>query len=201
MLSDMGQLTVDVREWHGQAPDWRPLQERTIGTTPRAVAIDGRISRFDRGTFALMIRSWTVQSENGPFLYLEALPWYQPPRPTDLRRLLGDSASRSGQALGSMAMDLMMDSDFGYVLLADAPTVDTAPGANSIAPGATRRKPAVGPSEDEGTGHAATMTIGEFLMTTERKPPMRVVFVFQPRIGVRQDSLGVAAVQEGGDRG
>jgi hypothetical protein len=203
MLSDVGQLTVDVREWHGQAPDWRPLQERTIGTTPRALAIDGRIGRFDRGTFALMIRSWTVQSENGPFLYMEALPWYQPPRTTDLRRLMGDPAAQSGQALGSMAMDLMMDSDFGYVLLAAAPTVDAVTGTSATSPSATRRKPAVGPSEDEGASHAATMTIGEFLMTTDRTPGavMRVVFVFQPRIGSTLDSMGIAAIQEGGDRG
>jgi hypothetical protein len=47
------------------------------------------------------------------------------------------------------------------------------------------------------------MTIGEFLMTTDRTPGavMRVVFVFQPRIGSTLDSMGIAAIQEGGDRG
>jgi hypothetical protein len=89
------------------------------------------------------------------------------------------------------------------VLLAAAPTVDAVTGTSATSPSATRRKPAVGPSEDEGASHAATMTIGEFLMTTDRTPGavMRVVFVFQPRIGSTLDSMGIAAIQEGGDRG
>lgn len=201
IVTDLGQMTVDVREWHGQAPDWRPLQERTIGPKPRAVAIDGRIRSYDRGAFALMIRSWTVQTENGPFMYMEALPWYHGPRSTDLRRLLGDSPASSGQALGSMAMDLMLDADFGYVLLAASPAQEAVAQAGDSSATVNRKKPMIGPSGDDEAENALTMTIGEFLMTTERKPPMRVVFVFTPRIAAELDPTGVAANQKGGNRG
>src|SRR5688572_26274372 len=95
LLSDLGGASIDRTEWHGQVHVWPPLAQRPVAQGPSAprhgrrdaasppanrygsgaaVAVDGRIDRYDRGEFRLLARSWTVHMEDGPFLHLELLP-------------------------------------------------------------------------------------------------------------------------------
>ncbi len=124
LVAELGGATVDRNEWHGQVYDWRPLMEQPIDPRGIAVAIDGRVRRFDRGEFRVLIRSWTVQMEDGPYLHLEVLPQHRVARANDLRRLLGEKPADAGEAFATLALDLQLQAGFAYVLVSESPEID-----------------------------------------------------------------------------
>jgi hypothetical protein len=199
VLAEIGGATVDVSEWHGQALDWRPLLERSVGRSPRALAIDGRVRRFDRGNFSLMIRSWTVQMETGPFVHLEAVPRHQWCHGTNLRKLLSENEEPSGETFATMALDLLLESTWAYVLFGaspQAPWPNRADSTQDGVRGATwsgQPRKLVGPSVDDEPDIGSVQTIGEFQLTTDRRPAMRTVFIFMPRIAPAETVAGDAA--------
>jgi hypothetical protein len=192
LLEDIGGATVNATEWHGQVHQWRSLADRPVGMgrqansdasgIGRAVAVDGKIGRYDRGTFRLLMRSWSVQMEDGPRIHLELLPQHQRPRANDLRRLIGESDNPI-TGFGGPALDLQLELGYAYVLLCDSPQApwpaDTA--TNAPAPSATRAR--FGPLETVGPGAAIPMTLGELLLSNHGKPPTRELLVFVPKIG------------------
>lgn len=191
---DLGGAPVNVNEWHGQVPEWRSLQDRPLDGRGKAVAIDGHVERYDRGEFRLMIRSWSVQLEDGPCVHLEALPLHQQPQASGLRRLLGEE-SPIGKGFGSMALDVQLQAGWAYVLLSEMPQVDwpglDAPdqpprGSPSNAAKAMVRAPKYGPGDVSGPDAPAPLTMGELLLPLDRDPPTRSLLVFIARISPEQ---------------
>lgn len=193
LLNDLGGATINANEWHGQVPEWRSLADEPVRPGGRAVAIDGRVLRYEYGVFRLMIRSWTVQMENGPIVHLEVLPQHHNPQTNDLRRLLKEG-TEPVEGYGSMALDLQLQSGYAYVLLGESPQMDW-PGveaamaaAHNSGGASASAKPAartgkVGPSESIGPQVAAPLTMGELLLCgADRTPRTRDVLVFVPKI-------------------
>ncbi len=74
LLEELGGSSIKLDGWHGQAYDWRPLAAKSVGPGGRAVAVDGRVRHFSGGRMRLMMRGWTTQMEDGPFVYLQLRP-------------------------------------------------------------------------------------------------------------------------------
>lgn len=176
LLHDLGGSNVDRSEWHGQIPEWRTLIERPLDQQGQAVAIDGRVRRFDRGTMRLMIRSWTVQMETGPAVHLEVLPSHHLPDGRSLQRLLG-AAGSTGEGFDSMTIDLQLEAGWGYVVIGQAPDTGSArlaPGRNATA--------SRGPQDAAGPDAAAPLTMGEFLLGQRPDAARRTILVFVARV-------------------
>jgi hypothetical protein len=207
LVSELGGATIDRNEWHGQVYDWRALMEQPIDPRGLAVAIDGRVRRFDRGSFRLLVRSWTTQMEDGPHMHLEVLPQHSLPRANDLRRLMGEKPADAGEAFATLALDLQLQAGYAYVLVSESPEVDwpelDRPAlVNEVLVGAAGDEPApdapdeslpavrprdggwshVGPPESVGPEAGAPLTLGEMLLPLSVSPPMRRVLAFVPKI-------------------
>ncbi len=186
-ITDLGGASYDAHEWNGQVTEWRSLVDRPIDDAGVAVAIDGIVSRYAGGDFRLMMRSWTVQMEDGTVVHLEMLPRRRGPQTTDLRRLLG-SETRSEQGFSSMAIDLQLQPGFAYVLLCESPQNDWPglDGSAPTAPASTAAKPAkpprTGPFDMIGPEAAAPPTLGELLLAVHRDPPAKGLLVLIPKI-------------------
>lgn len=124
IAEELGGATLDRTEWHGQVFEWISLREQPIDSRGTAVAIDGRVRRFDRGDFRLLMRAWTVAMEEGPCLHMELLPQHRLPQPQNLRRLLGEKPEDAGEAFASVALDLQLQAGFAYVLISESPNID-----------------------------------------------------------------------------
>jgi len=184
VLADLGGANVDRNEWHGQIPEWRPLIERPVDRQGQAVAIDGRVRRFDRGQMRLMIRSWTVQMEDGPAMHLEVLPRHQQPQPQNLKSLLGETGP-TGEGFGNMAIDLRLEDGWAYVLVGESPNQrwpDQQSGVTAIKPAAPARASKTGPMDVAGPETDVPMTMGEFLLGARSAEARRTVVVFVPRV-------------------
>ncbi|HRQ75289.1 MAG TPA: hypothetical protein PK098_05155 [Phycisphaerales bacterium] len=173
-------LALDRTGWHGQVVRWQELHAAPVGPAPRAVAIDGRVRRFDRGTFQLMSRSWLVRMETGPFLQLELLPQFRSPEDS-YRKVLGQPSS-SVIAWPSMAVDVLMEHGHAYILLSESPVFDWSDAtATSTDTEPAETRPAgttVGPEAIAGT----PTTIGELMLSSEGPRRARGMLVFVPRI-------------------
>jgi hypothetical protein len=207
LVAELGGATIDRNEWHGQVYDWRALMEQPIDPRGLAVAIDGRVRRFDRGAFRLLIRSWTAQMEDGPRMHLEVLPQHSLPRANDLRRLMGEKPADAGEAFATLALDLQLQAGYAYVLVSESPEADwpeldrpavvnealagvvgdePAPGAPDGSLPAVRPRDGgwsrMGPPEAIGPEAGAPLTLGEMLLPLSVSPPMRRVLAFVPKI-------------------
>lgn len=173
-------LALDRTGWHGQVLRWQELHAAPVGPAPRAVAIDGRVRRFDRGTFQLMSRSWLVRMETGPFLQLELLPQFRSPEDS-YRKVLGQPSS-SVTAWPSMAVDVLMEHGHAYILLSESPVLDwteaAATGADAEPAEQRQTATSVGPEAIAGT----PTTIGELMLSREGPRRARGLLVFVPRI-------------------
>ena len=184
VLTDLGGANVDRNEWHGQIPEWRSLIERNVDRQGQAVAIDGRVRRFERGQMRLMIRSWTVQMEDGPATHLEVLPRHHQPQPKDLRTLLGEGGP-TGEGFGNMAIDLRLEAGWAYVLVGESPNQrwpDERSGNTPSPTVATARPPKTGPLDVAGPETDAPLTMGEFMLGVHSPAARRTVIVFVPRV-------------------
>ncbi len=203
IVGELGGATMDRNEWHGQVLDWRSLREQQIDGRGMAVAIDGRVRRFDRGEFRLLVRSWTVMMEEGPNLHVEILPQHRLPQVNNMRRLLGEKPEDAGEAFASIALDLQLQSGFAYVLVSESPTIDwpqldtlapavargmattsdvIEPSAPAAAPPTTATRPRIGPDDSVGPEAGAPRTLGEVLLPVNNNPPAREILVFVPKI-------------------
>ncbi|MEE8154069.1 MAG: hypothetical protein V3T53_03800 [Phycisphaerales bacterium] len=185
LLASLGGASVDATAWHGQVYRWRELAQYPIGSAGMAVAVDGRVRRFARGTFRLMFRSWTVPMEDGPRLQLQLLGQFDRPQREPFRRFVTDRRV-TGEIFHSFAFDIQLEIGFGYALLYESPDIDWAFGpagqldatAEPVAAqmiGQLSETPQVGPEAD------APPTFGELLLRTDARPPKRRVLVFVPK--------------------
>jgi hypothetical protein len=124
LMATLGGATLDRTEWHGQVYDWRSLRDQPIESRGTAIAIDGRVRRFQRGEFRLLIRGWTLMMEDGPYFHLEMQPQYRLPRQNDLQRALGRVVDEPTESFASVALDMRMQSGCAYVLVSEPPTTD-----------------------------------------------------------------------------
>ena len=162
----LGVATLNLTAWHGQVYEWRELLRRRVGPGPTALAIDGRVRRYEPGAIRLMARAWTVPMETGPYLGLELLPVYETPRAASLDRLLG-TRGLSGEALHSLALELAL-----------------APGHAWILTGSIRDAERSDADEAPEAGPAATMpaTVGELLFSGPTDQPTTGLLIFVPQI-------------------
>ena len=188
LLMDSGGASINTNEWHGQAPEWRPLVERPVELAGRAVAIDGRVRRYERGAFRLMMRSWTVPMEDGPRVHLELVPQHARPSANNIRRLLGER-DEPIEGFGSGALDLQLEPGYAYVLVGESPQAEWArqaeanpKSASPSLPPRLAHKPRMGPIDPAGPESAAPYTLGELLLPVDRNLSTRGVLIFVPRI-------------------
>lgn len=201
MVAELGDVVYDGNEWHGQVLEWRMLQQRPVSPEGQAVAIDGRLRRFDRGQFRIMIRSWTVQMEDGPYLQLEVQPQHHRPRPPDFRELLGQGLSLDAEPFPELALDLRLESGYAYLLVGeppqnDWPGIDIAgqgsdaasaarPPARSLSSSSSSSSSRVGPFDGVGPDVATPRTLGELLMAVSRAEgpaTARRIVAFVPKV-------------------
>lgn len=183
LLVDLGGSNIDRNEWHGQIPEWRSLLARPVDREGQAVAIDGRVRRFDRGEMRLMIRAWTVQMEDGPSMHLEVLPRHHAATTATLLSLLGNDEPQ-GEGFASMAIDLQLEAGWAYVLQGESPLTlgSTRVDGTGARPAASPRRSQTGPIDMAGPEAAAPPTMGEFLLGTSTAAPSRPLMVFVPRV-------------------
>lgn len=186
LLADLGGASLDLNEWHGQAVEWRSLQQRPIGSAPRAIAIDGNVLRFEGGRMAFNLRAWTVQMEDGPCVHMEMLPRFEYERLSESRGLLSNQPDAKFEAYPSMALDVQLRPGFAYVLFGEPPQAqwpENTPSEEMPAPSAPPPpKRNVGPMDVTADEGAAPVTLGEFMLMGDRQPPMRGLMVFIPRV-------------------
>ncbi len=183
---DLGLTSMDVTAWHGQIYQWRQLQQHRIGPAGAAVAVNGYVRRFGPGRLRLMARSWSVPMEDGVYLNLELMPWYDPPRSPTLNRLLG--RRESGAILASMALEVQLRPGYAYVLTYESPEVSwpepgRPPQATDEDPAAARgERGADSPApQPPGPWTDTPATVGELLFRGTL-PRARGMLVFVPRI-------------------
>ena len=199
LLASLGGASVDATTWHGQIYQWRELVQYPIGPAGMAVAVDGRVRRFERGTFRLMFRSWTVPMEDGPRLQLQLLGQFDRPQPDPFRRFVTDRRV-TGEVFHSFAFQIQLEVGFGYALLFESPSVDWSFGpADQLEaraePVAAESNGQVGDQEQVGPKADAPPTFGELLLRTDARPPTRRVLVFVPKFppaAFPPDTVGAA---------
>lgn len=197
LLADLGGTMIHATAWHGQVLRWREMIHRAVPPTGRAIAIDGRTQRYEGGSFRLMVRAWTMQMEDGPFLHLEAIPQYRPPAPDGLGRRLGGPQPPPGEWLDSLALELRLEEGFAYVLTGESPHVPW-PKRDDEEPGGAGREPPDhdpndpppvrggrrlrGPSERFGPEGVPPTTVGELLFGGEGGRTGRGILVLVPKV-------------------
>jgi hypothetical protein len=181
MAAALGDLSFNQRIWHGQVLDWTPLVERSVDAGGEAIAVGGRVGRFEDGRFSLQVRAWTMQDVAGPVVYLELLPQFVSRREGGLRRLLQPDVM-PGLALFDGVVDIQLEDGWAYVLTCAAPgdpwldlSPDTGADAESPPPPAAPRGPGVGPDIE------LPPTVGQALLTA-RDQDARGLIVLVPRI-------------------
>ena len=185
LLASLGGASVDATTWHGQVYQWRELVQHPIGPAGMAVAVDGRVRRFERGVFRLMFRSWTVPMEDGPRLQLELLGQFDRPQQEPFRQLVADRRV-TGEVFHSFAFQMQLELGFGYALLFESPDIDwgfgpvdqqdaTADPVTAAMNGPVNDPEPLGPKAD------APPTFGELLLRTTTRPRTRRVLVFVPK--------------------
>lgn len=185
LLADLGGATYDAHEWHGQVHEWRSILDRSVAAGGHAVAVDGMVRRYDRGDFRLMLRTWTLQMEHGPYVHLELLPRHAVNDRRDLRRLLGEDSERH-LGFGSMAIDVLLDAGYAYLLIGAQPQT-TWEGIDAPLMGegdepASAHTSGRGVEMDLGPDVATPLTLGEFLLAPETSATTRPVLIFVPKV-------------------
>lgn len=159
LQSELGGTIRNVRSWHGQAIDWRPIAERGNDQRARGVAINGRPRRFEGGAFSLAIRGWYLPMEDGPRFHVELQPEYAPPDRRPAASILPrelDPPERFPEA----HVEFVLEPGYVYVLTTDASTLE----------GGTGPAPPV----------AAAMTLGELLLVEDVEPRSRDLVILEP---------------------
>lgn len=209
LLADLGGATLSVDTWHGQACDWRAVADWPIETTGRALAVDGRVRRFEGGRLQLMIRSWTIQMEDGPSVRLQLEGRYDRSQPTRLDQVMGRPAVE-GRRLPSISLDLLLEAGYAYVLTGEPPGSewgrsedDAGPGQEDVESREAGQEEDDSLAERESIGPEALppLTVGELLFRREGLPAARQLLVFVPRIPDRlfPPEGGAGSAGEGGE--
>lgn len=178
-LEALGEASLDLTAWHGQVYAWRELHHRPLRAGGHALAVNGRVRRYEGGSLYLMLRCWQMQMEDAPFLNLELMPHY-----------VAGGSGRSGRRGGSreplttLAMRLKLDRGYAYILVAEDPQTEWAgiePQDASSARGEADAEPD-SPRPAAGPAAMAPPTVGELLFMSTSPRPSRGLMVFIPRL-------------------
>lgn len=185
--TELGPLTMNMKEWHGQVDDWRSLHERRIDSLGCVVAVNGRVRSYRDGRFQLLVRSWVVPMEDGPFLHLDLVPCFLKGGERRVS-LLPREKTRRGEFYDRISITLRIPPDRAFVLAYESPNVkwpgdESGSGSSRAGNDARRRSgPGVGPIDSRGPDTLAPTTLGALLLYGETDPPSRCLLVFVPRI-------------------
>lgn len=184
----VGGATRVEQWWFGQVLRWRTLWSRALGQTSRGIAIDGRVRRFRGGDISLLVRAWTMKTEDGPQLQFEMVP-YHSARQGGYRRFTNQrernplgSPLVAGEAFESMAVNLRLDPGYAYVLTCDAEV--TARRGRDL-PDRTSSgevRGSVGPRGDFGPLAVGPATLADALLRGEEPAANRLLVVLIPRV-------------------
>lgn len=184
----IGPFTLAHSEWHGQIENWRTLHHHQIKPEGRNVVINGRVRRFRTGQLQLLIRCWTVQMEDGPFVQLELVPFLAT-GPLHRPLLIHGRKSRTGKRIDELALTLPLESGLAYVLTYESPQVswpgDEARESHGVRDQPPPKRRMLGPHEavdSKGPATSIATTLGELLLKINTSPPSHDMLVFVPRI-------------------
>lgn len=198
MEEALGGAAMSLQAWHGQALDWREIDERDLGGRRRAVFIDGRPQRFDQGKLQLVMRGWTLPMEDGPRFYLELVPQHVMPVRAPAR-VIGRQASMRATPMPTIALSALLEDGYAYVLIGESPQAvwEEVPSGEPQDPATTEqgRNSTAGPPDVTGPVASAPLTVGQLLLTHSGDRPMRELYVFVPRIPAEQFPRGVSQVK------
>lgn len=191
LLSELGVAPSEVRAWHGQVTQWRPVQAFVIGDGGAIVAVGDGVRRFEPGRVELMARSWTVPMEDGLSMNLQLLPVFVLPRTHNYTRLLGDR-TLPGETFVAMEVEIRLHSGYAYIMTGESPRTSW--------PGETAGDgwvPDSGGFSAVGPEAPRPSTIGELLFEGGDEPPLRQMVVFVPKIP--EPGFGAQGSGPGGD--
>ncbi|HWB19993.1 MAG TPA: hypothetical protein VG711_06820 [Phycisphaerales bacterium] len=188
MLADLGGPTFDVDEWRGQVLDWSPIFERRV---PRGqvLALDGRVNRIASGQIRIMVRSWTLMREDGPFVNVQLRPEVlRIQASNDLRAALEQRPQMEAEVMTTLSTEFVLESGSVYVLVPERPGVvwnrnDAAAQQESIQ--LSPRMPVgsrVGPQVEIGPDAATPLTLGELILMTDDREGQRGLILLVPHI-------------------
>lgn len=195
----IGPASHDRQESFGQVFDWRELFTRPLNGATRGVAIDGRVRSLPGGAVSLLVRAWTMKTEEGPRVAFELVPYYlqsgSDPRqvlnPDPRSNLLGERPE-PGEVFRSLVVRTQLESGWAYVLTCEAPQIDwrnvrprqPQPASNQDASNASGDggvRGTIGPG-DFGPASAGPATLGELLMRGEEGSGVRLILILIPHI-------------------
>lgn len=197
MLAAFGPAVSDLRSWQGQAPRWREVVRRGA-RTPIAAFVDGRVRVFEDGALRLMMRSWSLPTEEGVLMQLEFTSEFEP-APRGVLRDLVREGEPTATRLPPGTVELQCVDGDAWLLTSTG--VDDVLATERLASrgssrggggtddarggGGARSAPAggMGPPVDDMMGPAAAppQTVGEILLRTEM-PATRTILIFVPRL-------------------
>lgn len=184
----IGPFTQDHSEWHGQIESWRTLHHLQIKPEGQNVVINGRVRRFRTGELQLLIRCWTVQMEDGPFLQLEMVPFLDT-GPLQRAQLIPGNKLLIGKRIDELALTLPLYPGLAYVLTYESPQIswpgDEAEESSGIRNQPFSKRRMLGPHEaveSPGLATSIATTLGELLLKINTSPPSHDMLVFIPRI-------------------
>ena len=179
LLAGLGAASLDVKAWYGQVLEWRTLQHYATGPSGAGIAVDGRVRRFAPGEVRLLVRSWTVQTEEGLYQNLELRPEFR--RPVAPARRSWPAARRSyAEVFTSIDLELQLEPGLAYALTGESVDVEwpsfDADGDPPATTDASPPPPRVGPAV------STPVTVGELLFCGRGRPRSRGVLVFVPQL-------------------
>lgn len=184
----IGPLVQDRSEWHGQIQNWRKLHHLDIEPEGRNVVINGRVRRFKTGELQLLIRSWIVQMEDGPFLQLEMVPFLDS-GPLKRAQLIPGNKLLIGKRIDELALNLPLHPGLAYVMTYESPQISWPGDEERESPGirdpSSPKRRMLGPHEaveSQGPATSIATTLGELLLKINTQPPSHDMLVFIPRI-------------------
>jgi hypothetical protein len=183
----VGPLSMNRNEWHGQIVEWRELHERRMNDQGRVVAINGRVRAYRNGRFQLLVRSWVVMMEDGPYVQMDLVPCFLEgvDRPATF---LEQPATPRGELFERLSISVRLDPNVAIVLTCEAPHVawpsESAPGPVQRTALAPRRGfgPGAAPPDVRGPDASAPMTLGPLFLGDDGAGASRGLLVFVPRI-------------------
>jgi hypothetical protein len=195
----VGPATHDRQESFGQVFDWRELFTRPLNGVTRGVAIDGRVRPLPGGAVSLLIRAWTMKTEEGPRVHFEMSPYYVASN-ASLRQILSANAGPSmlaerpepGEVFRSMVLRTDLENGFAYMLTCESPEVNWAdPRSRAratrendsahVSSGDGSMRGTIGPA-DFGPASSGPSTLGELLMDGEEGSGVRLIIVLIPHV-------------------
>jgi len=117
-LAELGGTLADLRNWHGQVPEWRDLL-RTELSRGQAIFTGGRVRAVGGGSLRLGLRGWTVPMEDGGLFWIELLP-YALSRDGASLATAGPRDRVRGDPFPDAGLSVVLDTGWSLLLCPDA---------------------------------------------------------------------------------